>query len=244
MKKWLLLIGLCLVAFTSTAQKVDVRTYIPKNAYALFPVLQEEIYRLIPETPYPEYFGGLGEQESCLSLTHSRCWLPTSQLLTKREEGGGLFQLTRAYREDGSLRFDSLQAAREQWRTELKDLSWGNLYQRPDLQIRTMLLMVRRDLKLFADAPPLEQYKFADSAYNGGPGDVKKSRTKCALTPGCNPNIWKGNVEAVSVKSDKPIYGNRSAKFINNEHVENIFELRMHKYRPYLLRETPQEPAK
>jgi hypothetical protein len=230
--------GLLLATFAATAQ--NVRTYIPKNAYTYLPVLKEEIYRIIPDTPLPEYFGGLAEQESCLSLTHSKCWLPTSRLLTSREEGGGIFQLTRAYRPDGTLRFDSLSEARLQWRTELKDLTWENLYSRPDLQIRTMLLMVRKDLNYFSDAPPPEQYKFADSAYNGGRSDVVKSRAKCSLTKGCDSNVWFDNVEKVSVKSDKPIYGTRSAKFINNEHVENIFKLRMHKYKPYLSQDPQQ----
>jgi len=102
-----------------------------------------------------------------------------------------------------------------------------------------MILMTRKNLTYFTGVQPLEQYKFADSAYNGGRGDVQRSRTKCSLTQGCDPGIWFDNVERLSVKSDKPIYGNRSAKMINNEHVRLIFEQRMQKYKPYLEKKEP-----
>ena len=232
MKKILVVLGLLVSSLPAHAQ--NVKTFIPKKAPPMLPLLKEEISRLMPDAEIPWYFGGLIEQESCLSLTHSRCWDPTSQLLTKREQGLGFGQLTRTWNADGSPRFDTLADMRRAYNTELKDLSWDTLKDRPDLQMRTMILMVRKDLQYFGNVPdPINKYKFADSSYNGGRGDVLRARTKCSMTPGCDANIWTGHVDLQSVKSDKPLYGTRSAKFINNEHVSNIFELRMEKYRPF-----------
>ena len=80
----------------------------------------------------------------------------------------------------------------------------------------------------------LNRLKMTDSAYNAGPGSVKKRRLQCGLTKGCNPQVWDNNVGSIATLSSKPIYGNRSPLSINNEHVDFIFNKRMDKYRPYL----------
>jgi hypothetical protein len=258
MKRILILLSLCLVAFFAQAEGLklpdqatvakastgltapvykptDTANYIPPRAFTLLPTLQKEVYSIIPDVEIPWYFGALIEHESCLSLTHSRCWSPTSQLLTAREQGLGLGQLTRTWNPDGSVRFDTLADMRREYRTELKDLSWDTLKDHPELQMRTMILMIRKDLQFFDAVPdPLQKYKFADSAYNGGRGDVKRARTKCSLTQGCNPDIWEDNVGAMSPKSTKPLYGNRSAKDINLHHVHDVTITRLGKYRAHL----------
>lgn len=220
---------------TQTAKPTDTANYIPVRAWALLPVLKQEVYGILPEAEIPWYFGALIEHESCLSLTHSRCWSPTSQLLTAREQGLGLGQLTRTWNPDGSVRFDTLADMRREYRTELKDLSWDTLKDHPELQMRTMILMIRKDLQFFSAVPdPIQKYKFADSSYNGGRGDVKRARTKCSLTQGCNPDIWENNVEDMSPKSTKPLYGNRSARDINLHHVHDVTVTRLGKYRQFL----------
>lgn len=219
----------------SQAAPVDIKTYIPTNAYALLPTLKSETDRIFSDTGTPEYFGGLIEQESCISLTHSRCWKPSSQLKTSREEGAGVGQLTRAYNQDGSIRFDALTDLRNRYTSELKELSWSNVYQRPDLQIRSILLMSRDNWKRFPEVrDPFQRVAFMDAAYNGGAGGAVKERLQCGLTKGCNPQFWFGHVEKVCLKSKKPIYGNRSACDINREHVDLVIHYRMNKYVPYL----------
>jgi hypothetical protein len=217
------------------AQSVNPKTYIPKNAYSLLPTLKTETQRIFPDSGAPEYFGGLIEHESCISLAHSRCWLPTSELLTTREQGVGLGQITRAFNTDGSTRFDSLADLRNRHMAELKEISWSNVKQRPDLQMRSILLMSRDNWKRFHEVRDLrERRAFMDAAYNGGVGGTLKERLQCGLTKGCNPQYWFDNVEDICLKSKKPIYAGRSACDINRHHVRDVFEIRQRKYIPYL----------
>ena len=213
----------------------DIKRYIPVQASNHLPTLKKETDYYFPTLTFKHYFGGLIEQESCISLTHSKCWNPKSSLKTKREEGAGLGQLTRAYKADGSIRFDSLAEMRNRYKEDLKELAWSNIYQRPDLQIRAILLMTKDNHRIFNLVPSteIEKWKMIDAAYNSGPGSVKKRRTTCGLKKDCDPTIWKHNLEDTVVLSQKPIYGNRSPHFINNEHVEMIFDHRMHKYEPF-----------
>ena len=221
-----------LIFFTSLPVKAQsIKTYIPQGAYIYKDTLLKEQSIYFPHTPIQAYSFSLIEQESCIHLKHKKCWNPQSQLKTSREEGAGLGQLTRAYKTDGTLRFDSLQGIRNQYKQDLKDLSWSNIYQRPDLQIRAMLLMVRDTYKSLYDVKdPVSRLHFTDAAYNGGIRDLRKERVACGLKANCNPQYWFNHVEKIKVKSDAPLYGTRSAYFINREHVEYVFHYRLDKY--------------
>lgn len=226
----LVITGICI----GKSRAVNVQTYIPIQAPAMLKIVNIEQIKFWPAMPTPWYFGGLIEQESCLSLTHSKCWNPRSQLKSAREEGAGLGQITRAYKTDGSIRFDSLQAMIAQHNAELKEMSWSNVYIRPDLQIRTMLLMTRDNYKqLFKVANPNERLNMSDAAYNGGMSGVYKQRLQCGLKKNCDPQVWFKNVGSICVKSLKPLYGGKNACDINTEHVFNVRYLRMNKYKPY-----------
>lgn len=232
MSKWLLAFALCCVSLL--AHSLDVRTYIPKKAFVYCPAVKAEQEKYFPGVSIPEYFCGLVEQESCLSLTHSRCWDPRSQLLTSKEQGVGLGQLTRAFNKNGSVRFDSLTGMRNAYKADLGDLNWDTVKERPDLQIRTMLLMVRDNYKqLYMIKDPSVRFQFADAGYSGGLRDLRKERMVCGLKAGCDPTLWFGHVETTCVKGTKPLYGNRSACMINREHVHNVFKLRMTKYKQF-----------
>lgn len=230
-----------LLLFTHVAiHPQSIRTYIPQGAYLYKPQVLEQQYKYFPHIPTKAYTFSLIEQESCISLTHKKCWNPASRLKTSREEGAGLGQLTRAYKPDGTLRFDSLQGIRNQYKQDLEDLSWSNIYQRPDLQIRAMTLMLRDTYKgLYDVKDPIARLHFTDAAYNGGTRDLRKERVACGLKINCNPQIWFDHVEHMQVKSTKPLYGTRSAYFINREHVENVFKLRLPKYEKMLATSNP-----
>ena len=213
----------------------SIKTYIPPAALSLKHIVIEEQQLHFPDIPIKAYPFALIEQESCIHLKHSKCWNPKSQLKTKREEGAGLGQLTRAYREDGTLRFDSLQGIKAQYKQQLQELSWSTIYQRPDLQIRAMMLMLRDTYRSLYDIKdPIARLHFTDAAYNGGTRDLRKERIACGLATKCNPQVWFDNVEHIKVKSQKPLYGNRSAYFINREHVEYVFKYRLPKYEKLL----------
>ncbi len=235
MPRFILGVLFVLCGFSLPAHALDVKTYIPKNAETYLPDLKLTLDKYWLDKPMPEYFGGLIEQESCVSLTSRRCWSPTSQLKTPREEGAGLGQLTRAYRSNGSLRFDSLSDLRRKHYEALKDLSWTNIYSRPDLQMRSIVLMIG-DIygNLYNITNPTDRMQFTDAAYNGGLAGVYKERRACGLRSDCDPQKWFGNVEKVCLKSKSPLYGDRSACDINREHVYNVFEIRAPKYKPFL----------
>lgn len=220
---------------------VSVKTYVPKNAFEHLPTVKKEQERLLPDFKYPEYFGGLIEHESCISLTHSRCWNSKSQLKTKREFGLGLGQITRAYNANGTIRFDSLSEMRRIYATELKEMSWNNIANRPDLQIRTIILMTIGNYnKFYTVKDEFERLAMTDAAYNGGVGHTLKERQQCGLKKNCDPQKWFGNVEKIIVKSTKPLYAGRSAFDINRHHVKDVLYTRMPKYKPYL---NPNKPT-
>lgn len=210
----------------------DVHTFIPTGAYTYAPMLRSEQTKHWPDHPAPWLLGGLVEQESCPSLMHSFCWAPTARLKSAREEGAGMPQITRAYRADGSIRFDALEEQRDKHRAELGELTWRNVYQRPDLQLRLVVLMTRDLYRLAVRSvpDPLAALAFADAAYNGGWGGVTSERRACGLKPGCNPQVWFGHVEHTCTKSRAALYGRRSACDINREHVDMVLRVRSPKY--------------
>jgi len=215
--------------------RINVRTYIPRLAYRVLPVVKCERERILPRFPMPGYFGSLIEQESCIYLTHSKCWNPKSKLDTKRELGIGLGQLTKAYRSDGSIRFDSLSSLRKKYMSELKDLSWGTIETRPDLQILAIMLMSSDNYKALYKIKDIQaRVAMSDAAYNGGLRGVGRDRRVCGLAANCNPDLWFDNVEKYCSKSKRVLYGGKNACDINREHVYNVLRLRLDKYKPLL----------
>lgn len=205
--------------------------YIPSKAFNYRDTIWKEIENYFPELYNYNYVPSLAEHESCITLKHKRCFEPSSQLLSKREQGVGLFQTTRAFREDGSLRFDTLTEMRNRYKAELKEASWSTYKNRPDLQIRAAILMLRDDYKkLYAVENPVHRMHMVDAAYNGGMGGLLKERRACGMAKNCDPNIWFNNVERYCLKSKKVLYGNRSACDINRHHVKDVFYNNLPKY--------------
>jgi hypothetical protein len=225
-----------LFVFSPRAHAQDVRTYVPKAAYTYAPLLKAEQERLWANHSAPAMLGALVEQESCISLKHSRCWNPGVRLKTDREEGAGFGQITRAYRADGSIRFDALDAAR-QLDPGLTEWSWSNVYRRPDLQLRAIVAMNRdcdRRLRPMV-ADPERRLQLCDAAYNGGWAGMQQERRTCGQKPGCDPQQWFRNVELVCLKSKVRWKGyGKSACEINREHVEMVAVVRRPKYIPLL----------
>lgn len=212
----------------------SVATYIHPRATVLLPLVAQEAVAHAPEISQRHYFAGLIEHESCISLKHSRCWSPTSELKTHREQGLGLAQLTRAWGKTGSLRFDTLADLRRQYPNQLGQLHWDTLKNRPDLQIRAMVILTRQNYRqLSTVSDKTERLKMADSAYNGGLQNIHRSRSVCGLAKNCNPQIWFNHTERYNQKSSKILYDVRSARSINNHHVRDVFENRMPKFKPY-----------
>lgn len=204
---------------------------IPQQAYTFRETIRNEIETHWQEIPNYNYIPALIEHESCITLKHKKCWNSQSRLKSSREEGAGLGQITRAWREDGSLRFDSLEDLRTRYKSQLKEAKWETIYNRPDLQIRMILLMSRDNYRNLYDVEDsYERLAMSDAAYNGGMGGLRKGRRVCGYTKGCDPFKWFGHVERIVVKSTKVLYGDRSANDINKHHVKDVLKIRMPKY--------------
>lgn len=223
-------LGLLLLLLCGTVSAQS--NYIPERAFLHKETIKSEVGTFFPTIPDYNYVPSLIEHESCISLKHSRCWNSTSRLKSAREEGAGLGQITRAYKKDGTLRFDSLQAMKDRYKDSLRDADWDTIYQKPNVQIRMVVLMVRDDYKKLYNIPdPMIRLEMADAAYNGGLGGLQKERRACGLAANCDPNIWFNNVSAHCLKSTKAIYGQRSPCDINRHHVEDVFHNKLPKYR-------------
>lgn len=208
--------------------KVHAAERIPLGFLDHGPTLADELHAYWPGHPARWVMAGLVEQESC-----PRCWNPKSRLKTAREEGAGMGQLTRAYRADGSLRFDTLSDLRRRYPGPLGPLSWQNVYDRPDLQLRAMVLLSLENHRAFDHVEGLLQMvklQFTDAAYNAGAARIKRDIVACNLSAGCDPKEWFGHVERTCTASKAPIYGGRSACDITREHVSNVFRVRGPKY--------------
>jgi hypothetical protein len=221
-----------LAGFCAPVQAFDLARDIPPQAAPYLPLLGAQARELAPAIP-AHYFGALIEHESGCPAIKRMCWSPTARLKTQREEGAGLGQLTRAYRADGTLRFDSLAESRKLDPRSLNELRWDTVYQRPDLQMRVMVLMTRQNwnrIGTLTELPAL-RLQLTDLAYNAGLGRALNDRRACALTAGCNVNVWAGHIERTCTASRQPIYGTRSACDISRHHVADVVGTRMNKYK-------------
>lgn len=209
---------------------------IPKGAVQYLPDLIAAQRSVWPAAPMPSFLAAQVEQESCISLTHSKCWNPRAELKTKRENGIGFGQFTRAFRADGSIRFDKiseLAAAHE----SLRGWSWATRYD-PHYQLTAIVEMDRAIFNRQKNAATeRDRLSFTLSAYNGGEAGVLQDRRLCANTRGCDPNRWLGHVERTSLKSRTPHPGYKQSFFtINREYVTNVLDVRRSKYEPYFKR--------
>lgn len=210
------------------------RAEVPPAAKQYLPVVKAEQKAYWPDHPYPPVLGGMIDKETCYSPTHFKCWNPKTALKTQREEGAGLGQITRTYRTNGTTRFDALAELKDR-HPALRDWNWSNVYDRPDLQIRAVILKARDDYRAFSSVRSvINRLVFQVAAYNRGMGGVRAERQLCHVTEGCDPQLWFGHVEKTCTASRAPIYGGRSACDINRAHVAEVWNIRSKRYEGWL----------
>jgi hypothetical protein len=207
-----------LAAFASFARADTLEL---ERAKVYLPALTQEVDRTWAAHPQRNVLAGQISNETACPRTRS-CWLPTAQLKSAREEGAGFPQLTRTYRADGSIRFDALQELVDR-HPALRELSWENVYRRPDLQMRAFLLKAHDDYNVFAAvADSHERMVFGLVSHNRGTGGVQNERRACKLSPPCDPGKWAKNVEQHCTASRVALYGNRSACDISRAYPKDI----------------------
>jgi hypothetical protein len=224
-----------LLAFLTLALIQCHPTYaqVPAQAAEHLPTLVAAQRELWPDAPIPSFLAAQIEKESCITLTHSKCWNPRSELKTPRENGIGLGQFTRAYNADGSIRFDKISELAAA-HASLRGWSWERRY---DARFQ-LIAVVEMDKGIFdrqrSSATSLDQLAFTLSAYNGGEGGLLKDRRLCANTPGCDQTRWIGHVEIHSTKQRVPQKGYGQSFFdINREYVRTILYVRRFKYEKF-----------
>lgn len=222
--------ALCLLALMVPCVMADG---IPANALRYLPALVSTQQTIWPDAPMPSFLAAQIEQESCITQTHSRCWNPRAELKTPRENGIGFGQFTRAYRADGSIRFDTISELAATHKS-LHGWSWQKRYD-AHYQLAAIVEMDRAlYLRQRDTASKRDRLSFTLAAYNGGPAGVLQDRRLCANTRGCDPSRWWGHVERTSLKSKTPAKGYGQSFFqINREYVSNILNVRRQKYEPY-----------
>lgn len=201
---------------------------IPPNALVYLPILSAEIEQHWPTVYRKAYFGGQVEQETCISLTHKKCWSPYAELKTAREYGFGLGQIT------VTSAFNNFEEARK-LHSSLAGWSWENRYN-AQYQLRSMVLKDKFNYGKFSGAiNERERMAFTFASYNGGIGGVLSDKRVCSATPDCSPDRWFGHVEKTSKKAKTAVSGYGKSFFeINREYVVNVMTVRHQKYVPYL----------
>lgn len=201
---------------------------IPQNFMYHKDALIDVMKRKWPDNPYPSAVAGQIEQETCITLTHKKCWSRFAELKTSRERGAGLGQITTVFG-----KFDAMDEAKK-LDNELKDWSWEDTYN-AEMQMVALLAMMKRNYGLFKSTSDLDRYAFALAAYNGGIGGVQSDQRICRNTKGCDDKLWFGNVENTSLKSRVKLKGYGSSFFdINREYPVNILMKRRQKYKPFI----------
>lgn len=205
--------------------------FIPLGAMKYAPLLVEKQQQYWPDAPKPYTLAGLIEQESCAGLRNPKCWNPRAELKTSREYGFGLGQITVAYNANGSERFNKFTELKREY-GPLHAWQWADRYD-PGYQIIAIVEMVNT---LWRQMPPArtedDHWSFTLSSYNGGRGALLQDRTMCLRSPGCDPTVWKGNIETHSLKSKVPqrAYGGQSWYGINRGYVKAVLDVRRAKY--------------
>lgn len=176
----------------------------------------------------PTVIPGLIEQETCISLKHSKCWSRFAKLETSREYGFGLGQLT------VTSRFNAWEEAKA-LDARLKNWAWEDRFN-GEFQIIALVAMLKRNFNIFKMAETeIDRFAFALASYNGGIGGIQADQRICRNTKGCNPNLWFGHTEHTSLKKKTAVAGYGQSFFqINRKYPVNVLNIRRHKYKPHI----------
>lgn len=206
---------------------------IPPGAVQYLPVLRDVQKTVWPTHPQPATLAAQVEQESCISLKHSKCWNPRAELKTSREYGFGFGQTTVAYNANGTERFNVFKELQMQ-DAVLRRWRWEDRFD-PAMQLRALLVKNKTGYdRITGSATHADHLAFSYAAYNGGMGGLLSDRRLCAGTRGCDDRVWYNNVERTSNKSRTAVHGYGKSFFaINREYVVNVMEVRRRKYDPY-----------
>lgn len=220
---------------TALAEQPSVNTYIPTNAILLIPTLNSTIDSVWPNMPMRSFAAAQIEQESCITLKHSKCWNSRAELKTSREYGFGLSMSTIAYRADGTERFNVWKELTALDPTLKREWTWENRYD-PAMQMRAMIVKNKINYAAirFPVADLTERMAFLAVYYNSGSPIV--DRNICIRTKGCDPTRWFAGpgytaVSSFTTKSTVVAKGyGKSFAVISREYPVQVVLVRRPKY--------------
>lgn len=220
-------LGVCIVLAALLVMAGQAKAgEIPPGAVRYLPVLAAEQREHWPDADLA-LLAGQVEQETCISLRHSKCWSPRAELRTARERGVGLGQITR------TASMDNLAALVLRHPRELSGWSWSapTLYDSA-LQARGLVLLDRDNAPVATGAATeMDRAAMILVAYNGGACRVRSDRRLCAGTVGCDPARWFEHAERTSLLARRPAAGYGKSFFeINREYPRNILLIRRERY--------------
>lgn len=218
----LILIGLAIVVYSKEA--------IPPNSVQYLPILNEAINDHWNDLSIRSMEAGQVEQETCISLTHKKCWNPRAELKTSREYGFGFGQITITERFNNFEEIKKMDESLKFWKFE-------DRYD-PYMQLKALVVYDHFIYnKIIGTTSDYDRLCFTLAAYNGGLGGVIQERQICRTMKDCDSTKWFGNVEKYSRKSKKKFQGYGKSFFeINREYVSNILLKRRFKYEDYLIK--------
>jgi hypothetical protein len=201
---------------------------VPENFLFHKDTLVKVVKESWPDITMPTLIPGLIEQETCITLKHSKCWSRMAKLETSREYGFGLGQLT------VTSRFNAFEEVK-QLDSKLKGWQWDDRFN-AEFQMTAIVAMLKRNYRVFRNAEKeLDHYAFSLASYNGGVGGIQSDQRICRNTPGCNSNLWFGHTEHTSLKQKTVVKGYGQSFFqINRKYPVNVLLIRRMKYKPYI----------
>jgi len=222
-----------LFCYAARAEK-EISPIIPEKSKQYLPILKSIINNTWSNVSMYSLFAGQVEQETCITLTHKKCWNPYAELNTSREYGFGLGQITISYDASGKERFNNFIELKK-INKKLEKWEWKDRFN-PNYQLEALVSYDKYIYNLIKwNCKDYDRLAFTLSAYNGGLGGVIKDRQLCEKTKGCDSSKWFGNVEKTSYKAKTSVSGYGKSFFeINREYVNNILNKRRYKYIQYL----------
>lgn len=219
---------------TAADTTVNVFTGLPKAAVQNLPLLASTVEVKWPDVQKPSTLAGQIEQETCPSLTHSKCFTSRAELKTSREWGVSFGQFTIAYDKQGRERFNAFEDVKKLDR-ELEAWQFSDRYNEK-YGMMAFVVRMKSEFNWVKGAQDFTSHQaFALSGYNGGRGGVLQDRRLCAATKGCNPDVWYDNVEKTSYKSRVVPKGyGQSMYHTNRGYVDNVQNKRSKKYVPFM----------
>ena len=141
---------------------------VPKQAPPILEELPKVLQKKWPDSVVDApYFAAQIEQESCISLTHSKCFNPRAELKTSREYGFGLWQITIAYDKQGRERFNNFEGFKK-LDPELRSWAFEDRFN-IDKQLTVLVLSNKAEYVVIQGTNSEFEHKaMMWAAYNGG----------------------------------------------------------------------------